>query len=400
MSCMYKAKGEEEMKWHDNKTFTKLKTFDKMINPKKKYWSGLDIIKTGCHYNIIFSERATGKTTYFQCLAIWNYYMFNRKTCYIVRTEKELKNYIMKKSYVETSNMYSEKITNGKWNEVVYKERGYWLAKRDEDGNIETDSTPFMICVALSAVTETKSKINDNSIDLVWFEEFMTRSQYLPNEFIEFQNMISTIVRLRDDTIVIMTANTVNKYCPYFEEMGLYRVKQQPIGTIDIYEYGESCLRVATEYTEPSSKQRKQKKSNIYFSFDNPRLQMVKTGEWEIASYPHVMWHTGFDDKLFDNVFVCFNNEYIRISAYIHNDDFVYLTVTNFEQEHPFYNDDYVFVDCPPIRANEKLWFHGKMGEYIMKHLSAGSVFYQDNTIGERLNNYLKCMKQYSIIKQ
>jgi hypothetical protein len=49
----------------------------------------------------------------------------------------------------------------------------------------------------------------------------MTRSGYLGDEFVKFCNLLSSLIRDRKDCVVYMLANSVNKYCPYFEEMGL-----------------------------------------------------------------------------------------------------------------------------------------------------------------------------------
>ena len=56
--------------------------------------------------------------------------------------------------------------------------------------------------------------------------------------------------------------------------------------TIDLYTYGESNLRVAVEYSQGIKKE--SKKSNKYFAFDNPKLQMITNGKWEIDIYPHL----------------------------------------------------------------------------------------------------------------
>ena len=54
----------------------------------------------------------------------------------------------------------------------------------------------------------------------------MTRDIYLKDEFAIFANIISSLVRDREIKCIYMLANTVNKYCPYFEDMGLYHVAE------------------------------------------------------------------------------------------------------------------------------------------------------------------------------
>ena len=71
-------------------------------------------------------------------------------------------------------------------------------------------------------------------IRTVVLDEFISRN-YLPDEFIIFQNLLSTIIRDRDDVIILMLGNTINKYCPYFGEMGLDKVKTMRQGESHIY---------------------------------------------------------------------------------------------------------------------------------------------------------------------
>src|SRR5699024_11620877 len=72
----------------------------------------------------------------------------------------------------------------------------------------------------------------------------------LVNELVLFMNTVSTIVRRRTDVKIFMLGNTVNKYNPYFKEMGLNHANQMEQGTIDIYKYGKSPLTVAVERSE------------------------------------------------------------------------------------------------------------------------------------------------------
>ena len=55
----------------------------------------------------------------------------------------------------------------------------------------------------------------------ILFDEFITKGMYLTDEFMAFMNTLSTIIRQRDNVKIFMCGNTVNKFNPYFEEMGL-----------------------------------------------------------------------------------------------------------------------------------------------------------------------------------
>ena len=120
----------------------------------------------------------------------------------------------------------------------------------------------------------------------VWsicFDEFITRRYYLANEFVAFTNLLSSIMRNRPCKI-FMLANTVNKSCLYFREMGIRHIREMEQGTIDVYKIGLTDKKIAIEYSDsPGSS----KEVCEYFAFDNPELKMITEGSWEIAMYRH-----------------------------------------------------------------------------------------------------------------
>jgi len=112
----------------------------------------------------------------------------------------------------------------------------------------------------------------------------MTRTSYLNNEFVLFMNLLSSLIRDRQNAVVYMLANSVNKYCPYFQEMGLKNVEGMKQGEIAIYQYSNSDLTVAVEYCDKV--EATQKTASKYFAFENSQLKMITSGEWEFQIYP------------------------------------------------------------------------------------------------------------------
>ena len=110
-------------------------------------------------------------------------------------------------------------------------------------------------------------------ITIIVYDEAISRDGYITDEFVLFCNVLSTIIRQRDDVVIYMLGNTVNKYCPYFVEMGLTDVKNMKEGDLQVYSYGDSRLKVAVQFTDSISK--KGKASDVYFAFNNPKLQMI-----------------------------------------------------------------------------------------------------------------------------
>src|SRR5690606_4040116 len=105
--------------------------------------------------------------------------------------------------------------------------------------------------------TEHNKSISYPRVEIIFFDEFITKHLYLNDEFILFMNTISTIVRQRTNVTIYMCGNTVDKYCPYFKEMGLNHVHKMEQGTIDVYRYGNSKLTVAVEYCASTKRKKK-----------------------------------------------------------------------------------------------------------------------------------------------
>lgn len=93
-------------------------------------------------------------------------------------------------------------------------------------------------------------------ITILAFEEFIPDSLvYLPNEFDKLLNLISTIKRNRTDMVIYMFGNSLDRNCPYFNEMDI-DVKELRQGEIKQYKYyggqrGTSENTVAIEYIRP-----------------------------------------------------------------------------------------------------------------------------------------------------
>lgn len=392
------------MSWYKSLPPKFLEDFLKKIDPKKEYWDGTKLLKKDPHYAMCFSERATGKTFFFQCLSIYQFHELNETTVYVRRVDKRITRSEMGRMFKAVK----EKIpvlTEGVYNNAVYDSRAFYLNRINEKGEeMERSSTPFMYILPLNVQDDVKSVFNDNTVSMVWFEEFITRERYLTNEFLKFQSLISTVVRLRDNVVIVMTANTVNKFCPYFSEMGLYRVKEQKQGTIDVYRYGESELRVVVEYTQPRISSGKEKKSNVYFAFDNPQLEMVKNGEWEIASYPHPPWHTKGDELLIDDIWVCLSGTIIQGEIrFSENLEMIYALFwsTNKQSLDDILIKDNTTIFCneTPKCGNHVFYLNSGLGKMLINLLKNDKIYYSDNSTGEVFNNFVKQMSTISTIR-
>ena len=191
-----------------------------------------------------------------------------------------------------------------------------------------------------------------------------------------------------------MLGNTVNKYCPYFQEMGLKHIEEMEAGKIDIYTYGESQLRVACEYTQNHNIEGR--KSDVYFAFDNPSLQMITGGAWELDLYPHLPRDYDVKEVIF-KYFIEFNDNMLQCEVIEQNDCcFTYVHRKTGEIRHP--ESDLVYsVEYDPRPNHIRNIRHdgSDINRKVYKFYREDRVFYQDNDVGEVVRNYLMfCQKE------
>ena len=249
----------------------------------KDFYDITPIDDTNAVYRIIIGQRSNGKT-YSVCKhIIENYFSKGERAAYIRRWDEDIQPKNLASLFAPHYHLI-EQLSSGEYNTVTYRAKEFHLAYMDEDGKV-VRKDPEAFCVTASINTAEHTKGQDRGeIKLIVFDEFMTRTGYLKNEFVLFCNLLSTLIRNRDNAIIYMLANTVNRYCPYFTEMGLKDVEQMPQGQVYVYTYGNSDLTVAVEYCDPVKAT--EKVASKYFAFDNPQLEMITTGAWELMMYP------------------------------------------------------------------------------------------------------------------
>lgn len=352
-----------------------------------KYYSLAPILKHDADYNIIFGERSNGKTYAALYYAIERYVKDGTQTAYVRRWREDIRGKRAETLFTaHVANGVIEKLTNNQFNTITYASNKYYLAFHDADGT-KSEETPFCYTFALSEQEHEKSTSYPNVCTVI-FDEFLTRRYYLPDEFMLFMNVLSTIIRLRDNVKIFMLGNTVNKYCPYFAEFGLKNVPTQKQGTIDIYQFGENGAKVAVEYAATVETK---KASNKYFCFDNQNLQMITTGKWELAIYPHLPTKYTPKDVLF-KFYICFQDAILQGNIInVENDYFIYIhaKTTPIKDE----NTALIYsLDCngKPNYRRRLLSNITDIDTKITKFFAMDKVFYQSNEIGEIVRNYIK----------
>jgi hypothetical protein len=355
-----------------------------------KFYNLKGIMAKNATYNIIIGERSNGKTYSILKYGIEKFIENGGQLAIIRRWKEDITG--RRASDIFTALITDgtvKKLSKGEYEGVHYYAGKFYLCTYDNNRKaLFNDNDCFAYCFALSDTEHNKS-ISYPNIQTIFFDEFLTKHLYLNDEFILFMNTVSTIVRQRDTVKIFMAGNTVNKFCPYFQEMGLKHITKMAQGDIDVYKYGDSRLIVAVEYCNSINKS---KKSNFYFAFDNPKLQMITTGKWELDLFPHIPCKYKKRDIVFD-FFIVFDDNIIHGEIIQLKEDII---LYFHEKTTPIKENSIVFT----LEENTSMYYNKSIykpnfaaGSKIIWLLEHGKTFYQNNDIGNTIANYLKLVR-------
>ena len=359
----------------------------------QKFYSPTAINKKGATYNMVFGERSNGKTYALLKQTLKEYFKSKKQMAYVRRWKEDITGRRAQQLYAGINEHgLVEQFSGGEFKGVHYYAGKWYLCTYDTNGKaVYSDRDIIAFAFSLSDVEHDKST-SFPAVGTIVFDEFLSAKLYIADEFVQFMNVVSTIVRRREDVKVYMLGNTVNKYCPYFEEMGLANVSKMKQGTIDVYKYGDSTLSVAVEYCAPTADV--SKGTHKYFAFNNPKLQMITGGAWEMSIYPHLpMKYTNKDVLL--SFFICFSENIYQCEVVLVGDvKFIYIhnKTTPIRDE----TNDLIYSLEPRPENNYNRSIYkptSKIQEKIRWFFMNSRVFYQDNNVGDAISNYLKICK-------
>lgn len=222
---------------------------------------------------MIIGERGNGKTYSAKMYLINQYILKREKFAYVRRRADQIVRKDMKRLFADINDRCLEDDVLGDYIKYT-NELGFYI-------NGEHDE-PLVLGYPFSVENSTYKKgIPWNDIKTIFFDEFLEYGNSVNDEIPQFLNLVSTIVRNRDDVNIIMCANTVTRMSPYFDLFGidLKKLKQGQIYTFSHL----NGVTGAIEWCASSNiKQDGTKVSNAYIGFDNnPTSNMILYGEWE-----------------------------------------------------------------------------------------------------------------------
>lgn len=344
-------------------------------------------------YYVIYGERSNGKTYSALDYCLERYFRNGEQFAYVRRWGEDIKRKEMQQLFAgHVANKRVERWSTHKYSGVeFYAGQFFGTALSSTKSGVQKvtkTEQPIGFAFDINNAEHYKS-ISYPAIGTIVFDEFLSRNMYIPNEFVLFCNLLSTIIRHRNNVKIIMLGNPVNRYSPYFEEMGFKHIKEQKPGTVDIYKYGDSGLIVIVEFCQSSDK-KGGKASDVYFAFDNPGLQMIKSGVWEMSIYPHLLESYRPKDVV-QTFFIEFDRDILHCDIIANSEElfmFIHRKTTPIKNE----RIDIVYTTHTPRAWNYRSCLtkcRDRLSAMILKLVNEDRVFYSTNEVGEVFRNYI-----------
>ena len=360
------------------------------------YYDYSAIMGVDAIYRVIIGQRSNGKTYGWARQCLQHYFDDGLPSAYIRRMDEMIKPKNIQSLFDPHIDFIIE-ATKGNYNGIEYRTNGWYLIRRERNAagaweRVAKDLQPFCRSYAISTIETTKGADN-GAVWSICFDEFMTRQFYLANEFVLFTQLLSSIIRDRDGVQIFMLANTVTKSCPYFKEMGLYRVLKQEQGTIDVYQLGKDGDKIAVEYC--AAVDTIKKKVSKYYAFDNPQLDMITNGSWEMALYRHAPSNLS-QSRIIFTFFVVHDGITLQGDVHMYQGYPIifwhYKTTEIKDEEHTIiYCQD--VVDGNPLHQRDVKVVFCRAQQLIFDMIRTQKTFYADNETGEAVAAYLKTQK-------
>lgn len=364
-----------------------LKRYNEIVPRDYNFPCKIPFSKSNIH--VLLSERNTGKTTNLIIIGMIMNQEYGTIIEYVRDTADAIKPLALC-DLLKTINEYDyiSKITNGRWNNAFYKANRWYFCNIDDNGEItEQDSTFFMHTVGVNKATLLKSSYNSPKGDIIIFDEFIG-NYYRPNEFAQFLDLCSTIIRGRFSAHIFMVANTIDRTSPYFDELEIREyVDNMEKGDSDIVttSKGTTIYISYMESMTASKSEIKQSHNKKYFGFSNGRINAITGDGWALSQYPHI---TARGEIITYRYFQTTSKIFRATLEYTEKLGLV-VNIVPTNAEIP--DDEIVYTLGEIIEPNTRYRVgYSKIDKLFIELYRRNKWYYATNSVGAYINNYIK----------
>ena len=248
-------------------------------------WYNFDKINQyNADFYIIFGSRGCGKSYSAKKMIIDNYFNSDGKEQFVItrRFEADIKQKIAQ-TYFEDLKEYLAQVYHAK---IKYYQGQFWIKDLDEPDSGVKNARVCGYMMALN-LTERYKSTSYPEVTSIIFEEFISmNNRFLSDELSIFNNFISTIVRKRKNVKVYLLGNSIARYNPFTQELGIDLSKIEVDSILPLQKYeGEDRYKYVIERT---LNVKVNNNGDYYYQFQDSSKKgnMVTDGDFEVKAYP------------------------------------------------------------------------------------------------------------------
>lgn len=370
--------------------YKKVRKLYKTLGCPKEYYNPTTSPIEKVSWIVEVSQRATGKTTGWLLWGLCMYQLYGTVTHYVRASEQEILPKVSKGLFsVIIDNDYISKITDNKYNNIIYKARTWHLCKVNDDGDIiDIDPNYCVYMCSVDKASNLKSTHNCPTGDIIIYDEFISTRWYNACDFVPFCDLFKTIFRDRLAGKIIMLANTIDKENQYFHELEIYdRVSEMEIGDNAMYTTDRGTnIYIEIVGTPVILKSRKKRFNKLFLGFNNTRLSGI-TGEttWSVNNYPHIP--AVAYESCYRKAYICHNNKYVNLEV-VTNDTGVCIYC---HWSSAIHDDSIMLVNHAVTTPQEHFGIadDSYLGVLIRYCCKMHRVYFAANDVGTFVQNYL-----------
>lgn len=277
----------------------------KAIIGKNGYIDMNAIFEDGVNIYFILGQRADGKTYGVLKDCIEYYIETGVPSAYMRRFDESTKKHMIQDLCKPHEKLIAKK-TGGEFTTAALKSKRFYLVNNKEEKPV-TDKDPFLYCYSLNTWENSKGPDSGDFYTVI-FDEAVSSTKYLPNEYSAFENMLSTIIRDRKHTRIVLLANPINQICPYFDEYNIDVHKLKP-GDI-VYRINSDGEKLKFVFVPPIAG----RKLSSIFSFK--QNSSIYSGYWEFGEFPRLPGGMIKESTYIDKFHVIFKKQFAVCEFY------------------------------------------------------------------------------------
>lgn len=351
-----------------------------ILDSKTGFLNYKNVFEDGVQIYMILGQRSDGKTYGALNDSIQGYCKTGIPSAYIRRFAESLTKSMLQDLCRPHAGTI-KKLTKGKYCASEYKSKRFFLSNISDDAP-EQDKNSFLNVYALNTWENAKGADSGEFYNII-FDEFVSNNKYLPNEYAIFENVLSSIMRKRTGSRLIMLGNPINQICPYFDEFNIEPHKLTP-GDI-IYRKSSNGTVLKFIYVPPMST----KHNTLHSIFDFNNKGSIQTGYWEYGNFPRLPHNILNSSEFVFSFGIMYKNQFAMCDFYQHS-DFIFCAwrpgnpdkmlsdaeLTLFSDMHMFHENVYTAFSNPKIR------------ELYDMCIRSNRQYFSDNKTGNLVKNW------------